>query len=104
MNAADTSASNAIADCTALTVVSRSFTTAAIDTFINEVSTTSTNIAIASRIANRRFSGACTGTLPPDSSVIRGSSPLPMPCASSRFDHGERALRVGAGGAQPQQW
>ena len=53
MNAADTSASNAIADCTPLTVVSRSRTTAAIDTFISEVSTTSTNIAMASRIANR---------------------------------------------------
>ena len=58
MNAAETSASSAIADCTPLTVVSRSWTTAAIDTFISEVSTTSTNIAIASRMASRRFSGA----------------------------------------------
>src|SRR5215208_2970596 len=49
MNAAETSASSAIADCTPLTVVSRSRTTAEIDTFISEVSTTSTNIAIASR-------------------------------------------------------
>jgi len=32
-------------------------TTAAIDTFINDGSTTRTNIAIASRIANRQFSG-----------------------------------------------
>src|SRR6476620_5157639 len=70
MNAADTNASNAIADCTPLTVVSNESTTAAIDTFINEVSTTSTNIAIASRIANRRFSGTSTGTPPPGSSVI----------------------------------
>ena len=77
MNAADTSASNAIADCTPLTVVSRSCTTAAIDTFINEVSTTSTNIAIASRIANRRFSGASTGPLLLACSVIRDSSPTP---------------------------
>ena len=47
MNAADTSASSAIADWTPLTVVSRSRTTAEIDTFISEVSTTSTNIAAA---------------------------------------------------------
>src|SRR3954453_4741226 len=52
INAADTSASSAIADCTPLAVVSRSFTTAEIETFISEVSTTSTNIAIASRIAS----------------------------------------------------
>ena len=76
MNAADTSASSAIADWTPLTVVSRSCTTAAIDTFINEVSTTSTNIAIASRIANRRFSGASTGTSLPLFSVITDSSRL----------------------------
>ena len=67
MNAADTSASSAIADCTPLTVVSRSRTTAAIDTFISDVSTTNTNIAMASRIANRRFSGTSTGTPLPDS-------------------------------------
>src|SRR5512133_274300 len=54
MNAADTSASSAIADCTPLTVVSRSFTTDEIDTFINDVSTTSTNIAIESS-SDRRF-------------------------------------------------
>ena len=53
MNAADTSASSAIADWTPLTVVPRSWTTAEIDTFISDVSTTSTNIAIASRIARR---------------------------------------------------
>ena len=53
MNAAETSASSAIADWTPLTVVPRSCTTAEMDTFINEVSTTSTNIAIASRIARR---------------------------------------------------
>jgi hypothetical protein len=52
MNAADTSASRAIADCTALTVVSRSRTTAEIETFISDVSTTRTNIAIASRTAS----------------------------------------------------
>src|SRR5215471_9006702 len=53
MNAAETSASRAIADCTPLAVVSRSRTTAEMDTFISDVSTTSTNIAIASRIATR---------------------------------------------------
>ena len=53
MNAAETSASSAIADWTPLTVVPRSWTTAAIETFINDVSTTSTNIAAARRIARR---------------------------------------------------
>src|SRR6478736_5840575 len=53
MNAAETSASSAIADCTPLAVVCRSCTTAEIETFISDVSTTSTNIAIASRIATR---------------------------------------------------
>ena len=53
MNAAETSASSAIADCTPLTVVSRSSTTAEIETFISDVSTTSTNIAIASSRASR---------------------------------------------------
>ena len=53
MNAADTSASRAIADWTELTVVSRSRTTAEIETFISDVSTTSTNIAIASRRPSR---------------------------------------------------
>src|SRR6476659_5359570 len=51
MKAAETSAASAIADCTPLAVVSRSWTTAEIETFISDVSTTSTNIAIASRIA-----------------------------------------------------
>src|SRR5436190_17941148 len=52
MNAAETSASSAIADWTPLAVVPRSLTTAEIDTFISDVSTTRTNIAIASRIAS----------------------------------------------------
>jgi hypothetical protein len=63
MNAADTSASSAIADWTPLTVVSISRTTAAIDTFISDVSTTSTNIAIASRMASRRSPEASSGLL-----------------------------------------
>src|SRR5918994_1750414 len=70
MNAAETSASSAIADWTPLTVVSRSRTTDAIDTFISEVSTTSTNIAIASRMARRRFLDAASGTAGLPRSVI----------------------------------
>src|SRR3954470_12339822 len=61
MKAADTSASSAIADWTPLTVVPRSSTTAEIDTFISDVSTTSTNIAIASRIASLRSPVAAPG-------------------------------------------
>ena len=59
MNAAETSASSAMADCTPLAVVSRSSTTAEIDTFMSDVSTTSTNIAIDSRMAS-------FGLLPPE--------------------------------------
>ena len=47
MNAAETSASIAIADWTPLAVVLRSLTTAEIETFISDVSTTSTNMAMA---------------------------------------------------------
>jgi hypothetical protein len=53
MKAAETSASSAIADCTPLTVVPRSWTTDEIDTFMIDVSTTNTNIAIANRNASR---------------------------------------------------
>jgi hypothetical protein len=42
-----------MADWTPLTVVPISRTTAEIDTFISDVSTTSTNIAIASKMASR---------------------------------------------------
>ena len=55
MNAADTSASRAIADWMLLTDVSRSVATAVIDTFMIDVSTTRTNIAIASSTASRRL-------------------------------------------------
>ena len=61
MNAAETRASSAIADCTPLTVVPRSCTTAEIDTFISDVSTTSTNIAIASRMARRALNATASG-------------------------------------------
>src|SRR6478735_3840286 len=64
MNAAETSASSAIALCTPLTVVPRSRTTAEIDTFISDVSTTRTNIAIASRMASRPLNGAEAPPLP----------------------------------------
>src|SRR5262249_52273877 len=77
MNAAETSASSAIADWTPLAVVSRSWTTAEMETFISDVSTTSTNIAIASRIA-RRWS-------PFDSSATAGIEP-------SAAKSGERRL------------
>src|ERR1700722_5332563 len=53
MNAAETRASSAIAVWTPLAVVWRSWTTAEIDTFMNDVSTTRTNIAAARRTANR---------------------------------------------------
>ena len=59
MNAADTSASRAIADWTPLTVVPRSWTTAEIETFMSDVSTTRTNIAMASSRA-RRVSPVCS--------------------------------------------
>jgi hypothetical protein len=70
MNAADTSASSAIADWTPLTVVCRSCTTDAIDTFITDVSTTRTNIAIASKIASLRSTLVCRSVAVPDSPTI----------------------------------
>ena len=62
MKAADTSASIATADWTPLTVVSRSRTTAEIDTFMNDVSMTNTNIAAASRMASREVLAASAGS------------------------------------------
>ncbi len=76
MNAAETRASSAIADWTPLTVVSRSPTTAEIETFINEVSTTSTNIAIARMKANR--------VLPVPSELTRADSELTGPVRLTR--------------------
>ena len=55
-------------DVRALAAVSRSCTTAEIETFISDVSTTSTKIAIASRIA--------TSWLPPDSSCATAVDPV----------------------------
>src|SRR3954454_22957176 len=70
MNAAETRASSAIALWTELTVVSRSLTTDAIDTFINDVSTTSTNIAAANTTESRALPAFLGG-----SSMTRLRSP-----------------------------
>ncbi len=75
MNAAETSASSAIADWTPLAVVSRSCTTAEIDTFMSDVSTTSTNIAMARRIATRWSPDDSSGGFVPGS----GSAVTPRP-------------------------
>jgi hypothetical protein len=77
MKAAETSASIAIADWTPLTVVSRSCTTAEIETFISEVSTTSTNIAIARSSASRGLPVSSAG-VPAPASVT--ASTLPTRC------------------------
>src|SRR4030095_2254732 len=78
MNAADTSASRAIADWTPLTVVSRSRTTAEIDTFISDVSTTSTNIAIASRRARRGLPDVVSGAAGAPGSVTGSGAEDPL--------------------------
>ena len=78
MKAADTRASSAIADWMALTSMPRSSTTAEIETFMIDVSTTSTNIAIASRIGSastgrRGRWGLCLHRGGHESTVIRTS-------------------------------
>src|SRR3954452_2934864 len=73
MNAADTSASSATAACTPLAVVSRSRTTADIDTFISEVSMTNTNIAIASSTPRRGVPDAGGALMP--RSIPDGTAP-----------------------------
>src|ERR1700745_1735632 len=78
MNAAETSASSAIADWTPLAVVSRSWTTAEIETFISEVSTTSTNIAIASSTATRRSPLDSSGTAVAASTLMRLAAEQPV--------------------------
>src|SRR4051794_2299278 len=74
MKAAETSASSAIADWTPLTVVSKSSTTAEIDTFISDVSNTSTNIAIASNRPSRELAGVAAEALSVPSLVVKGSA------------------------------
>src|SRR6476659_1212227 len=85
MNAAETSASSAIADCPPLAVVSRSCTTAEMETFISDVSTTSTNIAIASRTASR--------VLPLDSSPATAVASVLIESQCLSADEPEVALR-----------
>ena len=63
MKAAETSASRAIADWMLLTLVPRSATTAEIETFMIDVSTTRTNVAIASRMGSRLSAAAASGAL-----------------------------------------
>jgi len=63
MKAAETSASRAMADCTPLAVVSRSVITAEMDTFMSDVSTTSTNMAMASRTCRRRPPSGSPGSV-----------------------------------------
>src|SRR3954447_22348396 len=89
MNAAETSASRAIAPWTSLTVVSRSSTTLEIDTFIRDVSTTSTNIAAASSSASR--------LLPSASGMVCDPPPRRKLPQFRRHDHGE----AGADADQP---
>src|ERR1700742_41891 len=113
MNAADTSASSAIADCTPLTVVWGSSTTAEIDTFISDVSTTSTNIAIDSRMASRlgparsvMGSGARAGgalhRLDLGGELVGGPVGLPGGRVVARLDVG-RALVGHVGGVDDAQ-
>jgi hypothetical protein len=85
MNAAETSASRAIADWMPLTVAPRSWTTAEIDTFINEVSTTSTNIAIESSIARRRLKRSLGTSESAVASAIRRSSRQRAPAPGARL-------------------
>jgi hypothetical protein len=82
MNAADTSASSAMALCTPLTVVPRSSTTLAIDTFISDVSTTSTNMAIASSTARLRLPAADSGS-PAAVRPVTDDDPPPSPTTGS---------------------
>src|SRR3954452_5430110 len=66
MNAADTSDSIATADWTPLTVVSRSRTPAEIETFMNDVSMTKTNIAAARKMPSRGSAAVCSSELMPE--------------------------------------
>ena len=87
MNAAETSASSAIADWTLLTVVPRSSTTAEIDTFIIDVSITSTNIAIDSSSGSSLEVDCASGTLTlgdRSTSILPRSFPRGAACARVR--------------------
>src|SRR3954453_18194899 len=103
MNAAETRASSAIALWTELTFVSRSFTTAAIETFISDVSTTSTNIAAASTNGSRRLppggraapsaAASVTRRHRPRSSSFQPSSPSAQHEALGDLDDALKAKR-----------
>src|SRR5262245_48630021 len=93
MNAAETSASSAIADWTPLAVVPRSRTTAEIETFISEVSTTSTNIAIASRTASFVSPVDSAGRVAVACSVI-GAPPSPALASAASSGAGDTARRM----------
>src|SRR5437763_6260262 len=96
MNAAETSASSAMAPCTPLTVAPMSWTTAEIDTFMSDVSTTSTNIAIASRSDRRELPAPSRGAAMPASAV---TNPLAnVPAAHART---QGCWHVGTGRAGP---
>src|SRR5918993_257606 len=87
MKAADTSASRAIADCTPLTVVCKSLTTDEIETFIKEVSMTSTNIAAAKRservvVGLLSFFSSATIIIPPLYTWVRST---PQPASSHTY-------------------
>ena len=90
MKAAETSASSAIADWTPLAVVSRSCTTAEMDTFISDVSTTRTNIAIASRTATR--------TSPFDSAAVVASTLIARQSNGEMIARGSRARPLAPAG------
>src|SRR3954467_10475480 len=94
MNAAETSASSAIAPCTPLTVVPRSSTTAEIDTFISDVSTTRTNIAMARSSASRPLNG----TVRVASASMAQPSTTGLPCGPPAGD--ETLTEHGAGGGR----
>src|SRR3954466_10759904 len=101
MNAADTRASRAIADWTRLTVVPRSWTTAEIDTFMSDVSTTRTNIAMARRRPRRMLIGAsvsawCDVTVAMGSSAV-GVVPRLAALRGSRPTSDTRLQRLAAG-------
>src|SRR5688572_18797131 len=90
MKAADTRASIATADWTPLTVVSRSSTTAEIETFMNDVSMTKTNIAIARRMP-RRGVPVCSEDIPSQYSSRRER--IHHPVGVNRHDAGVTRLR-----------
>src|SRR3984885_14830165 len=90
MNAADTRASRAIADWTPLAVVWRSLTTAEIDTFMNEVSTTRTNIAAANRIASRGFDPPPAPTASSGSALTASGSYRDSRAVSRATDQSDR--------------